>query len=190
MSKTKLLSIVAGILIVVAPLIYLPTYLAGQIRPRFDPTKVEELKRDHPDQYKEFSGKFDEAVKKVKRDPKNYDAWFDIATISDAFGDYDLAVKAYKKAIDIKPASLIPWINITAIYRNHGQYKLAKEAYLKLIEVLPNDSQGYRNLADMYSQGQEGTLEDAKKILAEGIKETNDSGLKDLLVKLENGEKI
>ena len=67
-------------------------------------------------------------------------------------GQYEEAIAAYKKAIELKPDYDAAYANLGAVYYTQQKLDLAEEAYLKAIELSPNDADVIYNLGAIYMQ--------------------------------------
>lgn len=83
------------------------------------------------------------------KNPQNQDAWVTKGWAHEEFKEYEPALEAYQKALDIDEASQIAWINMAAIYKKQGRFDLAKHAYENFIRIFPLSTQGYSNLEEL-----------------------------------------
>ena len=65
-------------------------------------------------------------------------------------GDYEGALKSYKKALDIDPIFAFAWDNLGLTYRKLEKYDLALEAYNKSLELIPNGFMPLQNIPVIY----------------------------------------
>ena len=65
-------------------------------------------------------------------------------------GEYDLAIKDFTKAIDLKPEYAIAYNNRGAVYRNKGEYDQAIEDCSKAIQLKPDYAEPYSNRGAAY----------------------------------------
>lgn len=107
------------------------------------------FRAENPQRYEELLGILLEAEEKILKNPQNQDAWVNKGWVHEEFGEYEPALKAYKKALDIDEVSQIAWINMAAIYKKQGRYDLAKRAYENFIRIFPLSTQGYSNLEEL-----------------------------------------
>jgi ribonucleotide reductase alpha subunit len=121
---------------------------------------------------------------------KNLDAWMELGVSYNALGDYKKAEEAYYKAAAINEKNSVIWNNLGELYKQKGDYKKAEEAFIKLVEVNGSEAESYLKLAELYAAGYIGTIEDAKRILSQGILKTNSEGLRVILDKLNKEGKI
>jgi len=70
--------------------------------------------------------------------------------VLDALKEYNQAIEAYKKAIEINPKKNEFYYNIGIAYGNKGEYDQAIEAYKKAIEINPKMDEAYNNMGNAY----------------------------------------
>ena len=82
--------------------------------------------------------------------------------------DYDRAVKAFTKAIDLRPGFAAAYRNRGLAYRSMGEVNLAIADFSKVISLKPDDPKGYNNRAAAYLETGEHDLaiEDCHKTIA------------------------
>ncbi len=66
-------------------------------------------------------------------------------------GEYDLAIKDFSKAIDLKPDYDLAYNNRGAVYRSKGEHDLAIEDCNKAIQLKPDYAEPYNNRGAAYS---------------------------------------
>lgn len=186
----KLLYILVPILIVIAALAILPPLLENRLNPRFDQAKMDEVKNRNAALYQEMIDNFEKYETEIKENPENAAAWSNMAVIADTFGDDALAERGYKKAIELEPTTFFARNNLAALYLRQNKYAEAEALYLEILRNNPADIQTNESLARLYASEKIKTKEDAKRVLEEAIKQTNDPYLKELLAKLERGEHL
>ena len=76
--------------------------------------------------------------------------WFNKGYDYDVKEDYENAVFAYTKAIELNPKDADAYINRGVIYHTQGKYDLAIADYTKAIEFNPQDEDGYSNRGAVY----------------------------------------
>jgi tetratricopeptide (TPR) repeat protein len=81
-------------------------------------------------------------------------------------GEYELALKAFDKAIELKPY-FVAWNNRGLALAKLGQYEEALEAYDKAIELKPDYATAWYNKACAYSR--KGDKENALKYLSKAM---------------------
>ena len=82
--------------------------------------------------------------------------------------DYDRAVKAFTKAIDLRPGFAAAYRNRGLAYRSMGEIDLVIADFSKVINLKPDDPEGYNNRAAAYCEANEYdlTIEDCHKAIA------------------------
>ena len=75
-----------------------------------------------------------------------------IALYEQARGNIDLAIKAYRRAIEIDNYYNTARMNLALILYNKGQSKEAEELYLKVVEQEPDFGQSYYMLGLLYNE--------------------------------------
>ena len=107
------------------------------------------FRAENPQRYEELLGILLEAEEKILKNPQNQDAWVTKGWVHEELREYEPALEAYQKALDIDEASQIAWINMAAIYKKQGRYGLARHAYENFIRIFPLSTQGYSNLEEL-----------------------------------------
>ncbi|MBN2545033.1 MAG: tetratricopeptide repeat protein [Spirochaetes bacterium] len=77
-----------------------------------------------------------DAVKKYPNTPLANNNF--AASVIEKEGDYELAIKHYKKAIELEPVNYIAYTNLGAIYNNLGQSENAVKILKKGLEIYPD----------------------------------------------------
>ncbi|MBN2317481.1 MAG: tetratricopeptide repeat protein [Acidobacteria bacterium] len=62
--------------------------------------------------------------------------------------DYSLALKLFKRTIELEPEHRFAWNNLGRVYRSLGEYEQAIECFKKQIAINPYDEYSYQNLGD------------------------------------------
>jgi tetratricopeptide (TPR) repeat protein len=65
-------------------------------------------------------------------------------------GEYDRAIEAYRKALELKPDDHKAWYNLGLAYFAKGEHDLAIEAYRKALELKPDLHEAWYNLGVVY----------------------------------------
>ncbi len=65
-------------------------------------------------------------------------------------GNYELAIKEFKRSIEINPSNPVPYSNIGYIYYDIGDMKRAYEYHRKAIDIDPNHANSHYGLALVY----------------------------------------
>jgi tetratricopeptide (TPR) repeat protein len=100
-------------------------------------------------------GAFDQAVshfrKVTSREPRNFEAQYNLAFAYLGWGRYSNAVEEFKKALGLQPGSSHAWANIAVAYENMGKPGEALDALSKAVKADPNNMTARVNLASMYA---------------------------------------
>lgn len=193
MTPKKFILLIVPIIFIIAAFAFLPKILENRILENFDPAKVDELKSRNMDQYNELIANFNKAKDLIRNDPSDVGApgaWTNIGITAETLGDDKLAEKAYLKVIELEPNVFLARANLAALYLRQGKYSDAEARYKEILKNNKRDIQTYENLAKLYASEKVGSKEDAKRILEQGIRETGDETLKQLLERLNRGEAI
>lgn len=122
-----------------------------------------------------------EMYEENKDDPQ---FWIGLGNLKSSIRDYQGAIVAYQKCLEIDLVNIVANINIADIYeRNLNDFPKAEEYYKKAIEVSPNNYDFYERLARLYFLKMN-RMEDAEKVLLGGLEKTNNNPF--LLVSLIN----
>ncbi|MBN1981214.1 MAG: tetratricopeptide repeat protein [Chitinivibrionales bacterium] len=101
------------------------------------------------------NGAYDQAISKfrvvVAREPKNFEANFNLALAYLHWGKLDKAVEGFKRALQINGASSEAWANIAAAYQSEGKSSQAIDALYKAAQLNPRNTQARMSLAAMYA---------------------------------------
>ncbi len=71
----------------------------------------------------------------IQKNQDSYDAVRWLGIIADITGDYDTAVKQYKRAAELKPYSEEPWMHLDMTFRRMGNEQESDDAARKIIEI-------------------------------------------------------
>jgi len=66
-------------------------------------------------------------------------------------GEYDKAIGAYNKSLEVDPTGLLPLQNIAIVYQYKKEYKKAIKAYEKLAEIDKYNPEVYYGIGQIYS---------------------------------------
>lgn len=101
------------------------------------------------------SGVYDQAVtyfrKVVARDPRNFEAQFNLALAYLNWGRLSNAVSEFNTAVKLNPSSAEAWSNLALAYDNLGQRGKAMDALYRAVQANPRNVQARMNLAVMYA---------------------------------------
>jgi tetratricopeptide (TPR) repeat protein len=89
--------------------------------------------------------------KAVKRDEKFAFAWDNIGICNRKLGNYDAALFAYNKSLEIDPSGITPLHNIPVVYQYQKKYDEALHAYEMLQQQYPKDAEGFYGAATVYA---------------------------------------
>jgi Flp pilus assembly protein TadD len=67
-------------------------------------------------------------------------------------GDYALAMRLYRRAIELRPESAMAYANLGAIHLAAGQLDDAQQMLLRAVELQPSHAQAHYNLGLVYLQ--------------------------------------
>jgi len=190
MNTRKLILIVIVLLVVGFGVVYLTKNYETSIRPNFSQAKMDEVKNRNEALFNELMTNFDKYKEQIKENPENIGAWTELGVIADTFGDDALAEHAYSKVIELDPSVFLVRHNLAVLYIRQNKFAEAEAQYKAILNNNPADIQTHESLARLYASGKIGSIEDAKRILDAGIKQTNDPGLTDLRARLERGETL
>jgi tetratricopeptide (TPR) repeat protein len=82
-------------------------------------------------------------------DPKNPDGWINLGVIALHEGNWNLAIPAFRKALDLRP-SVEGYSNLGTSYFFLGQYEQARANFAKALELSPKEGELVGFLADSY----------------------------------------
>ncbi len=83
-------------------------------------------------------------------------------------GEYNNAIEAYQKAVEINPKNDDPYNNMGIAYDEKGDYNNAMEAYQKVVEINPKDDKAYNNMGIAYYD--KGEYDNAIKAFLKALK--------------------
>jgi tetratricopeptide (TPR) repeat protein len=89
---------------------------------------------------------------KAKTAEKNHMFWFEYGLRYDIEGKWQLAVKAYRKALQLNPALADCWNNLATIYYRVGRKKKAIRYYLNALKINPSYKLAYYNLGNIFEE--------------------------------------
>jgi tetratricopeptide (TPR) repeat protein len=92
------------------------------------------------------------AVFKATSKEKKYLFWFEYGLRYDIEGRYDLAGKAYRKALQLNPSLADCWNNLATIYYRRGKKRKAIRYYLNALKINPSYKLAYYNLGNIFEE--------------------------------------
>ena len=118
----------------------------------------------------------------IARLKENYDRledWLNLGLERNLLGDYEGAIEAWEFATIIRPNDPVAYHNLGELYWLHvPNYPLSEKYFLKAIEIGPKNSLFYYKLYQLYRYSYKEKVNLADDILDQGIKATDDPGLK------------
>lgn len=100
--------------------------------------------------------------------PRNVEAFLQLAHVFDIQEMPDRAIDYYRKAIALDPAYYQSYASFGAFYYGRGRYQQAEEQFRKQVQQSPGGSDGYSNLGGILSA--EGKYAECAKVLEAGLK--------------------
>ncbi|MFP4573733.1 MAG: tetratricopeptide repeat protein [Desulfobacterales bacterium] len=88
----------------------------------------------------------------VKRFPENYTGFYFLAEARSGTGQFDQAIEAYEKSLDLKPGLLESRIGLIEIYTSRGEDEKAAVQYKKLLESHPDNVAAAIELGLLYKR--------------------------------------
>jgi cytochrome c-type biogenesis protein CcmH/NrfG len=139
------------------------------------------LAKDHP-QGEKFLTQFREAKAKLKKDPKDFGAYFEIGQAKEEFKDYSGAAAAYGKSFELNPNSLVALNNLGGVYVKMQEYQKAEAAYMESLDKFAGYTPTYYALVDLYQGYYTEKKSQIEIIIQKGLKASpNDQNLLRLL---------
>jgi len=87
-------------------------------------------------------------------DPQNVHALNELGTLCRGSGRTAEALELYRKAAAIEPPHPACWLNLGILLARSNRFPEAEEALRKAIQLLPDQSDGYREMAQLYLRAQ------------------------------------
>jgi tetratricopeptide (TPR) repeat protein len=116
------------------------------------------------------SGQYQQAVEQLKSGLKagvyptqESDLWTILGNSYDELDQYEQAIEAHKKALELDPESFKAWTNLGAAYRHSDNYDEARKSYQKALELNPDYAEAYASLGALY------IFEDEPKMAVESL---------------------
>ncbi len=154
---------------------------------------TEEIKKQMPDLDKEIIIKenlsaevrlraitdLKDTVARLKEDYDRLEDWLNLGLERSLLGDYEGAGQAWEFATIIRPNDPVAYHNLGELYWLHTpNFPLSEKYFLKAIEIGPKNSLFYYKLYQLYRYSYKEKAGLADDILEQGIKATDDPGLK------------
>jgi tetratricopeptide (TPR) repeat protein len=89
---------------------------------------------------------------KIPRKEQNHLQWFEHGLRYDIEGKWELAVKAYRKALQLNPTLADCWNNLATIYYRLGRKRKAIRFYLNALKINPSYKLAYYNLGNIFEE--------------------------------------
>lgn len=99
-------------------------------------------------------------------------------------GNYGLAEKHFRKAVELRASNADAWMGLAASYDQLGRFDFADRAYEQLLNIAGRRPQIVNNMG--YSQYLRGNKKEAKKLLLEARKGMTDTAVVDANLELLN----
>jgi tetratricopeptide (TPR) repeat protein len=90
--------------------------------------------------------------KAQKKKEKNHIFWFEYGLRYDIEGKWELAGKAYRKALQLNPKLADCWNNLATIYYRVGKKRKAIRYYLNALKINPSYKLAYYNLGNIFEE--------------------------------------
>lgn len=91
------------------------------------------------------AGQLLELRKKVANNPQDAQTWADLGNLYFDINEYDNAINAYKKHLELNPQNANVWTDLGVMYRRSGRSAEAIQAFSKAIEFEPRHQQSRFN---------------------------------------------
>ena len=95
---------------------------------------------------------FDETAELIKQYSKSYVIWNLMGASATQLGQFDQAVAAFLKVIEIKPDYVQAYNNLGTTYSKIGEVDLAIEAYESALSINPNYTEALNNLGQLFTK--------------------------------------
>jgi tetratricopeptide (TPR) repeat protein len=95
---------------------------------------------------------FNETAELIKQYSKNYVIWNFMGASATQLGQFDQAVAAFLKVIEIKPDYVQAYNNLGTTYSKIGEVDLAIEAYESALSINPNYTEALNNLGQLFTK--------------------------------------
>jgi serine/threonine protein kinase/tetratricopeptide (TPR) repeat protein len=98
-------------------------------------------------QYENAEREFQQAL---RLEPRNADAYRELATAYDSMGKPDKAEATYKRAIELRPDNWSSVKQIGVFYAGKGRYPEAERYLRQVVRLTPDSAKAYSNLGGLY----------------------------------------
>ena len=88
----------------------------------------------------------------LKRQPDRVDAWFNLATLLQSFGQPEAAVRGYDQTIALRPDHADAWLNRGVALKTLGQAEAALDSYDRAVALRPDYPLAYNNRGNLLKQ--------------------------------------
>lgn len=163
---------------------FLFTAISGGVlfKLKYEDWKMVWLARKH-EQGERYLHQYYEAKLRVKNNPNDEEAYFEIGLAKQELGDSKGAERAYLKSISLDDKNITTINTLAALYVKIKKYPKAEEYYLKALEINPRLISTYQNLVTFYYNDYQEKNSEIEKILLRGLNEMpEDPNLLSLLV--------
>lgn len=116
---------------------------------RWQVARFNKLVEDFP-RGTEIAEQIQKARATLREDPKNFESRFSLAFAKQTVGDYQGALKEYRRALTLSPENTLVMNNMAEIYKRLKEFTKAEELYQRMIAIAPGEVATYLNLADLY----------------------------------------
>ena len=120
--------------------------------------------------------KIDTAITILEEDINNTQSLIAVAQVKYQVRDFEGAIYAYLKALEIQPTNVLILNNLGDIYNQQKEYSLAAEMYLRIIESTPKWTNAYRELASIYFYHLPEKYSQMEDILLTGLERSKEFG--------------
>jgi tetratricopeptide (TPR) repeat protein len=131
------------------------------------------MAKQHP-QGDKLLKEYRDAKARLKKDPKDFGAYFEIGFVKNEFKDYQGAVDAYKKSVELNPNSIIAYNNMADDYTKLKKYPEAEAAYMASLRVAATYTPTFYGLIDLYQNYYKEKQMMIERVLEDGLKVSPD----------------
>ncbi len=117
---------------------------------------------------------YQDAKAKLKKDPKDFGAYFEIGFVKNEFKDYQGAVESYQKSVELNPNSIIAYNNMADDYTKLKKYPEAEQSYMASLRVAPTYIPTFYGLIDLYQNYYKEKQMLIERVLEDGLKVSPD----------------